>query len=110
MTRVKADAGKPRLSLLPWSAWLAAGELLTRKAVEHGDAGGSAAWRNMPHEAYREALLRHVALLASGDDSEDHLLAVFTNAGIEWAIRRAEGVKVFTSTPRATCATPPDRP
>lgn len=84
---MKLDAGKPLLRLLPWRSLWAMADLLTRKAAEHQDPPDRPAWRDLDAQRYVDALLRHAALLAAGDETEDHLLACAVNAAIAWERR-----------------------
>lgn len=65
---MKRDAGKPRLSLLPWRALVAVAELLTEQAEAHGD-GDAPAWRTLPdgERRYLDAAMRHLAAHLSGE-------------------------------------------
>lgn len=86
---MKADSGKPRLSLLPWRALWAMAALLTDKAAEHEDPPDRPAWRDLDAQRYEDACARHLALALAGDASEDHWLAVAVNAAIAWERRVA---------------------
>ena len=55
--RAKADAGKPRLSLVPPAIIEAVGAIRTYGTEKYGDPEN---WRKVSKERYKDALLRHI--------------------------------------------------
>lgn len=53
----KADAGKPRLSLVPPAIIEAVGRVRTYGTEKYGDPDN---WRKVEPERYRDALMRHI--------------------------------------------------
>ena len=53
----KADAGKPRLSLVPPAVIEAVGRVRTYGTEKYGDPDN---WRKVEPERYRDALIRHI--------------------------------------------------
>ena len=71
---IKADAGKPRLSLVPPAIIEAVGRVRTYGAAKYG---ASESWRQVEPERYKDALLRHLCEYlrdSRGVDEESGLL------------------------------------
>ena len=69
----KADAGKPRLALVPPAIIEAVGEVRTYGTRKYGDAEN---WRQVEPARYRDALMRHVCAYLrdpGGTDAESGL-------------------------------------
>jgi hypothetical protein len=67
MTFRKADAGKPRLSLLPPRALMAVGRVLTHGAKKYGPDN----WRHVDDKArYVDAAMRHLLAAMAGEESD----------------------------------------
>ena len=86
----KADAGKPRMELIPTSVYHALGKVLTHGANKYGDN----TWQNVSVDRYVGALLRHLCAfledpygldVESGLPHTAHLLAnaAFINHYVE---------------------------
>ncbi len=69
---VKHDAGKPRLSKLPWDALRAVADVMAFGGQKYGWDN----WRGVEAERYVDAALRHLAKHAEGEllDEESGLL------------------------------------
>ena len=63
-TVAKDDAGKLRWSLLPWGPLRHVVEVMEFGARKYG----ADSWKHVPAHRYREALIRHVVALASGEE------------------------------------------
>lgn len=80
--KIKADEGKPKLSLVPWQIVYDIARVREYGNQKYGD---SESWREVEPERYIDALLRHTLAFASdpfGRDGESglpHLWHVATN-------------------------------
>ncbi len=78
----KYDAGKPRLTLLPWAALTLVARVMGHGAEKYGDNN----WLLVePKERYEDALLRHYTAYKSGElidpeSGHSHLAHMATNA------------------------------
>lgn len=73
---IKADKGKPRISLVPTEIIRAVARVREYGVNKYGDRE---AWRKVEPERYRDALLRHVLLWMDdlhGRDAESGLLHI----------------------------------
>lgn len=68
MTGIKHDKGKPRLSLLPWSALYSVCEVLEWGAREYGEYN----WRDVEdgERRFADAALRHLAAHSEGHEND----------------------------------------
>ena len=64
----KADAGKPRLSLVPPAIIEAVGRVRTYGTEKYGDPDN---WRKVEPERYRDALMRHTCAWLRNPDGID---------------------------------------
>ena len=92
---IKADAGKPRMELIPTSTFVSLGRVLTYGAEKYGPRS----WPFVETERYVGALLRHLCAYIedpTGRDAEsgllhsEHLLAnaAFINDAVQRQIRK----------------------
>lgn len=95
--KIKADFGKPRLSLVPLEILPAIAQVREYGNAKYGD---SESWRRVEPERYIDALLRHVFAFASdptGVDEESgfpHLWHVATNVAFLCEMYKGEFAKV----------------
>ena len=64
----KADAGKPRLALVPPAIIEAVGRVRTFGTEKYGDPEN---WRQVEPQRYRDALMRHICAYLRDPDSVD---------------------------------------
>ena len=75
---VRDNGEKPRIELISPYALIREGEWMRLGAVKYGEGN----WTNgMPFVRTMGSLLRHAIYYLMGDDKEDHLAAIRTNAG-----------------------------
>ncbi len=95
--KIKADAGKPRLSLVPLEILPAIARVREYGITKYGDSEG---WRKVKPERYIDALFRHLVAFVrdpSGLDKESglpHLWHVATNVAFLCEIYKDKFAKV----------------
>ena len=91
--KIKADEGKPKLSLVPWQIVYDIARVREYGNQKYGD---SESWREVEPERYIDALLRHTLAFASdpfGRDGESglpHLWHVATNVAFLCAMFKSK--------------------
>ena len=65
---IKADAGKPCLSLVPWQIAYDIAEVRKYGNDKYGD---SESWKRVDRQRYIDALLRHILAFATNPESVD---------------------------------------
>ncbi len=75
---VRDNSEKPRIELISPYALIREGEWMRLSSIKYGENN----WKNgMPFVRTMGSLIRHAVYYLLGDDKEDHLAAIRTNAG-----------------------------
>lgn len=91
--KIKADAGKPRLGLVPFQIVYDIAEVREYGLKKYPD-GGKDNWKRVEIQRYRDALLRHALAYIDTDNGEDpesglkHLAHLATNVAFLCALEK----------------------